>query len=138
MTKNTAKNIMIELKGFIKKEVIDLSFNIHYDLVDETPKDTGWAAANWVPSIGSPFTGEVGDFSSYGTSDIQKQGELFLLTWDMSKGSIYLANNVEYIQALNAGHSQQAPAMFVEKAIERGLRDALKKRGERIATRRGW
>jgi hypothetical protein len=33
---------------------------------------------------------------------------------------VWLSNNVPYIRQLNAGSSQQAPAMFVEKAAEVG------------------
>ena len=32
--------------------------------------------------------------------------------------TVYISNNLEYIQALNEGHSQQAPAGFVEKAVQ--------------------
>ena len=36
----------------------------------------------------------------------------------------YLVNNVPYIGVLDQGHSQQAPAGFVQAAIDRSIRGA--------------
>jgi hypothetical protein len=35
-------------------------------------------------------------------------------------------SNVEYVPALNAGHSQQAPAGFIDKLAERATRELVK------------
>lgn len=38
--------------------------------------------------------------------------------WEMQVGKdIKIVNNVPYIDALNAGHSKQAPQFFVERAV---------------------
>lgn len=128
MAKNNdnSKRIAIQLQGFIAKEIIALSFNIHYDLVEDTPKDTGFAASNWVPQIGSRYSELVDNYSYQGTSAIQKQGEISLLSYKVLNGPIYITNNVKYIQKLNAGHSTQAPAMFVEKIIQKRLNQAIR------------
>ena len=36
-------------------------------------------------------------------------------------GPIYITNNVPYINSLNGGHSQHAPAGFVERAIVKAV-----------------
>jgi hypothetical protein len=34
---------------------------------------------------------------------------------------VYISNNLPYIDRLNKGHSKQAPAGFIESAINAGL-----------------
>lgn len=46
------------------------------------------------------------------------RGQEFNMTqWKKIGHVIYVFNNVKYLQVLNNGHSQQAPAGFVERAI---------------------
>lgn len=78
-----------------------------------TPVQTGHARANWVPSVGAPFAGEVQGSSDAGMADV--------LAYTLDQGPLWVANNVPYIRALNYGHSKQAPAMFVEAAIMRAM-----------------
>lgn len=117
MASSKAKNIMIGIMDFTKKESVQLALEIHGRLVEETPKDTGFAAANWVPQIGSRYPSVVGSPESIDTSQ-QASGVAQLMNWNIKRGPAYISNNVEYIQALNAGHSKQAPSMFVEKIVQ--------------------
>lgn len=39
--------------------------------------------------------------------------------------TIYISNNLPYIRPLNDGHSTQAPAGFVDAAIQRGVRQGM-------------
>lgn len=117
MPSSKAKNLMIGVMDFTRKEAIQLALDIHGRLVDETPKDTGWASANWVPQIGSRFPSVVGSPESVDSSQAAA-GIVKLAGWDLKKGPAFISNNVEYIQALNAGHSKQAPALFVETIIQ--------------------
>ena len=101
-----------------------------------TPVDTGWARANWVPSIGVSFdmdlrgvTPDASDVARAGGQ--QEAGIASLLGYTIELGEVFISNNVPYIVRLNDGSSTQAPAMFVETAIERGVRGTL----ERIASR---
>ena len=128
MPPSKAKNIMIGVLDFTKKEAIQLAMDIHGRLVEETPKDTGWAASNWVPQIGSRYSSTVGSPEGIDTSQ-QVAGMAQLAGWDIKKGPAFISNNVEYIQALNAGHSQQAPAMFVEKIVQSEVAKARSGRG---------
>lgn len=117
MAGSNAKNIMIGIMDFTKKESIQLAFEIHGRLVEETPKDTGFAASNWVPQIGSRYSSVAGSPENIDSTE-QATGLAQLANWDIRRGPAFISNNVEYIQALNAGHSQQAPAMFVEKIVQ--------------------
>lgn len=42
--------------------------------------------------------------------------------WQVDTQAGVIENNVEYIEALNRGHSAQAPAGFVEAEIDRATR----------------
>lgn len=79
----------------------------------------GRARANWFVGIGSgpSRTTEETDASgqhalSEGTATIQTAG---------SGASIHLVNNLPYIVPLNQGHSHQAPAGFIELAVQRAV-----------------
>ena len=41
-----------------------------------------------------------------------------VLSYQLGQGSIYITNNVPYIDRLNNGWSQQSPAGFVDKAVQ--------------------
>lgn len=117
MSKSDVKRIMIGLNKISQKGAINLALSIHGRLVEETPKDTGWAASNWVPQVGSPFSSTVGSPESIDDSQ-QTIGAVKLANWKFSQGPAYISNNVEYIQALNGGHSTQAPPLFVDKIVQ--------------------
>lgn len=89
-------------------------------LYEATPKDTTNAANNWVPSIRNPSTATHGSKQSPSRSR-QLDGIAKIKAW-MNKpdnSTIYLTNNVPYIDRLNAGSSRQAPANFVESVVAR-------------------
>lgn len=130
MTQPKTKRIMAQLGSFSKKVSVALAVNLQSRLIDDTPKDTGWASLNWVPNIGSPFRGLAGTPESLDTS-VQANGLNTLMNWNGEEVA-YISNNVPYIQALNAGHSKKAPALFVEKAIQLEVRAAKSKKGESI------
>lgn len=89
-----------------------------------TPVDTGHARANWVPSIGDPFRGEVdGDGAHDG-------GVADVLSYELGDGAAWVSNNVPYILRLNDGWSAQQPAGFVERAIAEALIAAEQRFGE--------
>lgn len=109
-----------------------LALDITEALIETTPVDTGWARANWVPSIGTPVGGPVGDDQNISTAD-QERGtaEVFAYAATGDGQPIFISNNVPYIQALNDGHSQKAPAGFVDLAVTTGLAKA-QSRGDLI------
>lgn len=108
-----------------ERVVVRLSTNIAANLVETTPRDTGWAAANWVPSIGASTTTSA---SSRPTSALvsaqqaqQAAAQARLLSYKLGQGQVFISNNVPYIGRLNDGSSAQAPAGFVQAAIRRGI-----------------
>lgn len=97
-----------------------IGFQIQGELIRTTPVDTGWARANWQVSIGKPTSGPVGSREAVNTGAVG-DGQSRLLVYTLNQGDIWLGNHVPYIQVLNAGHSKQAPANFVERAIRQGI-----------------
>jgi hypothetical protein len=50
-------------------------------------------------------------------------GEVQLRSYKLDQGSLFVTNNVPYIVPLNNGSSKQAGAGFVERGIERAIRE---------------
>lgn len=76
-------------------------------IVQMTPVDTGRARGNWQVTMDSPAAGEVdaedksgGVTLAKGTQGIQ-QVQPYSVSW--------ITNNLDYIESLESGHSQQAP-----------------------------
>lgn len=82
-----------------------------------TPVDTGHARANWIPSVGVANTTEAP-----GNSNAAYQaGVAQVASYKLGQGALWVSNVVSYITRLNYGSSTQAPALFVEAAIDRAL-----------------
>lgn len=109
---------------------------VSYEVIDRTPVDTGEARSNWLPSLGVPIRGTIAPYTPYpkgskgngrgvgeranaqaaklrvdGALKARQPGQTFIVQ-----------NNVEHIGLLNAGSSAQAPALFVELAVQAGVR----------------
>lgn len=122
------RRVVGSLEDFTERLIRQLTVNITDELIRTTPVDTGWARANWVPQIGVPFIGNSDDRTPTpadvsGATGQQQQGLASVVgTYRLELGAVFISNNVPYILSLNDGSSNQAPAMFVEGAIERGIR----------------
>lgn len=85
-----------------------------------TPVDTGRARANWQVGIGAAPGGTV-EYSGGGAGAagyaIGAAANVVTI-YKGQPGGIWLVNNLPYIQRLNEGWSSQAPAKFVEQAID--------------------
>lgn len=81
-------------------------------LVARTPIDTGYASENWNVSIGAINT-SVTPGVQPGRSLAQGQQTIKGVT---ASAVSYVTNSVEYIDALENGHSQQAPNGMVSVA----------------------
>lgn len=113
------------LDKFISKTTADLAIEIVRALVIDTPRDTNWAASNWIASIGFAREGAVGSKDAVSFA-AQKLSLASIATgYDISKGEIHITNNVPYIVKLNMGTSRQAPKMFVERAISEAIQRVL-------------
>lgn len=126
----TALDIFID--AVIKKLTLDIVANLLKPGSEGgTPVDTGWARANWVPSL----TAAISPVTQPGTDDReaklaavggqsakQQQGIANIATgYKVAFGSITISNGVPYIQRLNEGSSKQAPKAFVQAAIRRAV-----------------
>lgn len=95
-------------------------------LVTSTPVDTGRARSNWIVGAG-PSTkaidayapGESGNTRAANTRAALAQAKAFLDSTELQV--IYISNNLNYIVYLNEGSSAQAPAGFIEAAVQAGL-----------------
>ena len=112
--------VMMELNEFTADRVRKLALDIAANLIETTPVDTGWARSNWVPSVGSPYDNPVGTREGLDRGP-QQSGMAEIGSYQVSLGPVFISNNVPYIQILNDGHSQQAPAGFVQMAIDRAV-----------------
>lgn len=116
-----SKSIPVNVRTGLKQTVLA----IDQVLVVSTPVDTGRARSNWIVGTG-PSTQAIdayapGEGGSTGRDNLNAalaQARQFLDGTDVSV--IYISNNLEYIQYLNEGSSAQAPAGFIEAAVEAG------------------
>lgn len=98
------------------------------NLVLSTPVDTGRARSNWQVSIGSPIEserepfapGELGSTAGPNAQAAIAQGEQ-VINRRQPEETIFITNNLPYIQRLNDGYSAQAPVGFVQTAVQRAV-----------------
>ena len=99
-----------------------------------TPVDTGRARANWLVSVDrlldntiEPYApGKDGNTGGQNAQAAIDQGQEAVAMYQETSKSIHITNNLEYIGALNNGSSAQAPANFVQQAIDAGVRAVSK------------
>lgn len=126
-----------------------------------TPVDTGWARANWVPTIGNlPYRGRKtpmsGDIEADRAAKLAmvpgavqqlKNGLRAVDRFKLQDRYIWISNNVPYVSheymgpkgeyGLNAGYSKQQTAGFFERAINRSI-EILSNRGDMNVSVGGW
>lgn len=110
-----------------------VALEIHSELATFTPVDTGQAISNWQMSVGTPRNTTLPPYvpGVKGSTDNQNiraaiaQGRA--ATSGVIAPVIHIVNNANHIGALNNGHSKQAPAQFIERAIAYGARVAASK-----------
>lgn len=105
------------------------------DVVTLTPVDTSKALSNWIVTLGRPaeseidayYEGELGStYLASGRKAIQN-GHIALLK-KKPKQSIFITNNVDYIESLNNGSSPQTAGAFVEGSLMAARLTIRKKR----------
>jgi len=89
---------------------------INQTVISATPVDTGRARGNWFASVGSPITGDSTETDKSGAGRISANNSK--ISGAKSGQTIFLSNNLPYIGKLNDGSSAQAPANFVEQAVQ--------------------
>lgn len=100
-------------KATVRQVIGAAILDLDSDLRNSTPVDTGFAVNSWMAMAnGSPAPREGFEGPGRGASD---PATVFAGVG----GVVSLVNTAEYIGVLNAGHSPQAPAGFVEAAANR-------------------
>lgn len=111
------KKFILDVEKLTEDTFKKIAIDADAALVMGTPVDTGRARGNWLPSINETInepidredkSGEMTVAEAAAVIETAKLGDI-----------IHLQNNVPYIGRLNDGHSAQAPAGFVEDAVER-------------------
>jgi hypothetical protein len=76
-----------------------------------TPVDTGNARAHWTPSLNTPVPSALSTPDPSGATPLNRMVDVLS---DFQLGdAIWLTNGVDYIRALEYGHSRQAPLGMV-------------------------
>lgn len=109
----------------VDKAMRTIALAIDQAVVTATPVDTGRARSNWLVSLEEPSENEIepyveGEKGSTGNENISAalaQGRDVVDKYGPGD-TIFITNNLPYIQQLNAGSSSQAPAGFVEQAVD--------------------
>lgn len=104
--------VLAALEQRIAQRCYEIQVNAHAELIASTPVDTGFARANWQPTLDAPAEGTVAALDS----PDEPPGDGF----DASRLR-FVTNNATYIRRLDAGHSAQAPAGFVRAALARAV-----------------
>jgi len=94
-------------------------------VVMATPVDTGRARSNWLvstvtPNLGivpPPFPGVLGSTAGPNSQYAISQARATIMG-SQPGVTIYISNNLPYIELLNQGSSKQAPANYVESATQ--------------------
>ncbi len=122
------KKVLASLTNFSEDLIKQLVIETTAEVVKATPVDTGWARANWIPSIGESFESTSGSKQAV-TSSRQEAGVADVLAnYSLKRGNLFITNNVPYITMLNEGSSAQAPSGFVQQSIARAVKSVVLKR----------
>ncbi len=107
--------------------------DIGRELVPATPVDTGFARANWRPSLNAPATTPVSFLDPTGSATIAR---IDTVAKRFRIGDeAWIVNRAPYIGNLNAGSSPQAPPDFVRDAARRGVDKAFDRFGIGVPNR---
>lgn len=104
-----------EIRDIVTEDVRATSLLLLTGLIKKTPVDTGRARGNWFLSIGSPIKKED---NSRRAPEATSEG-ITVSERIEPTDTAYITNNLPYIERLNEGHSEQAPAKFIEMEILR-------------------
>ena len=116
------------LDRFAERLIVKITLDVTANLIETTPVDTGWARANWVPSVGQrsrrpaqSFPGRTPSAFVQAASAKQSVGQAQTIGYKLERGRVFVSNNVRYITRLNDGYSRKAPAGFVQRAIRKAV-----------------
>jgi len=107
------KTVFPDKAVLVQKKV---TFEALRRLVMKTPVKTGRAQGNWQVTIGNPAEGQLDIVDPDGKNTISA-GMAALVNLQPYQ-VVWISNNVDYIEALEHGHSQQAPQGMLSVTVE--------------------
>jgi hypothetical protein len=110
-----ARNVEVKSNENIKK----MAILIDQTVTVATPVLTGHARANWQATIGPETTEVLDQEDPSGQTAIANATAV--IEGRKPEQTIHITNNVKYVPRLNEGHSAQAPAQFVQQAVNVGV-----------------
>lgn len=113
----------LDMRRFIAKAgkqadlgVRKVCFDITAGVIQDTPVDTGRAAANWQASVDTPKTGTLDETDKQGDATVAKAAASIAA----APGRVfYLVNNLPYAVPLEYGSSSQSPGGMVRINLAR-------------------
>lgn len=106
------------VNGSIEKVIRKACIDLYRSIVERTPVDTGRAKANWqISTSDSDYV--RGDVDGFSFNEIKTivEDEISDFRFELHDGVVIIYNNLEYIEALENGSSQQAPAGMVSVSL---------------------
>jgi len=111
--KTARKQIIKEVDETRQATTIELFSSVILD----TPIDTGRARGNWQVSMNAPIKSEIDRLDTSGNKAVQDVIDTVMKSF--FDGTIYLTNNLPYIEALEFGSSNQMPEGMVRRNVNR-------------------
>lgn len=119
----------VRAEANLNRRIRRIAVAILTEVVIQTPVDTGRARSNWFVSVGGspeeqPFDayapGQDGSTAAANATAAIAAGTAAVSDREPEQ-DIYISNNLPYIERLNQGWSAQAPAGFIEAAVQYGI-----------------
>lgn len=131
MASEQVKGILFALVKLSEESIGKFQLRLWQAVAIGTPVDLGFARSGWTPTVGTPATQRLDPpkdkaaakaIASKRYTENQARAIALAKAYKLTNGSVYISNPVPYIVPLNNGSSSQAPARFVERAIEATIR----------------
>ena len=126
MASRKVRRVVNLAEADITRRVQKLILDIAANLKEETPVDTGWARANWVPAIRRPYraNGERPRTNPEGRAQVrrakQTAGEIGIHSYEFPDKA-FVSNNVPYVPILDDRHPTAAG--FIQESVDKAIRE---------------
>lgn len=118
MSFESSLSIAAELESEVNKITQVISLNVLRSLVTMTPVDTGRAKGNWFVSSSERSNRSISEFRRARQAIAAGTATIHNIINDRYP-TVAISNNLPYIEKLEQGSSDQAPAGFVELTLQR-------------------
>ena len=120
------RRVSARLTEGLEQLVSEVIEEVGREVVPATPVDTGFARANWRPSLNAPAPTPVSFLDPSGSATVDRITTV-AKRWRVGDQA-FIVNRAPYIGKLNQGSSPQAPPGFVQAAARAGLERAFRRR----------